>query len=206
MCRAPGALTVVDAPAPPALRSACLAPACICFPYAFMHVLHHAVTPSRAVLTCRCMHTVSPRRLSPLRNGPSYPGGDWPMPTWCVTSGLAGALTKLWTSTTRPQHFVRFDPVGVAIRDLDDATAGIFANLIVYGKQSVVRNSVGVIIFMRTSNRMECASCANCPVSTCLCMCTLCFRLVAHVLRGPGGPRSIPEGALLPRWVVRWNR
>ena len=31
--------------------------------------------------------------------------------------------------------------VGVALMDLDDATAGIFANLIVYGEHSFVRES-----------------------------------------------------------------
>ncbi len=38
-----------------------------------------------------------------------------------------------------------------------------------------------------------------------LCMSTICFREVAHVMCGPEGPRSIPEGPF-PRWVVRWNR
>ena len=37
-------------------------------------------------------------------------------------------------------------------------------------------------------------------------MSTLCIRLVAHVLCGPGGPRSIPTSPLRLRGVVRWNR
>ena len=37
-------------------------------------------------------------------------------------------------------------------------------------------------------------------------MSTLCFRLVAHVMCGPRGPRSIPTSPLRLRWVVRWNR
>ena len=49
--------------------------------------------------------------------------------------------------------------VAVAIRDLDDATAGIFANLIVYGAHSIVRNL--------HEDLREWASCTNCPVSTC---------------------------------------
>ena len=49
--------------------------------------------------------------------------------------------------------------VGVALMDLDDATAGIFANLIVYGAHSIVRNL--------HEDLRECASCTNCPVSTC---------------------------------------
>ena len=49
--------------------------------------------------------------------------------------------------------------LAVAIRALDDATAGIFTNLIVHGAHSIVRNL--------HEDLRECASCTNCPASTC---------------------------------------
>ena len=66
-----------------------------------------------------------------------------------------------------------------------------------------VRNSVGVIIFRRYSERHGLRILHRLPCLHMLCMSTLCLRKVAHESCGPDGPRSIPAGPLSPQWVVR---
>jgi len=77
--------------------------------------------------------------------------------------------------------------VAVAIRDLDDATAGIFDNLIVTLCSHTEALILGISSLLRGGPGWRKLPCFHMP-----CMSTLCFRLVAHVLCGPEGPRSIP--------------
>ena len=123
-------------------------------------------------------------------------------PLWDGVGGIVPALRRASRGGYAAPN--EHKEVGVALIDLDDATAEIFDNLIVtlcYHSEAMIPK-ISRLRRVGIGWRKLGIGWRKLPCLHMQCMSTLCIRKVAHVMCGPRGPWSIPKGALLPRRVV----